>query len=631
MKNSKKRGFTIVELVIVIAVIAILAGVLIPTFVSVINKANESTDTALIKYLNTSLKSGSVGQEQPKTMQGALDIVEADGYNVAKIKATASGARILWDSKNNCFVYLKEGETEPTYIPDSKTQNVANVDYWQITEADEDLSNKYSNYLALGYTKDLTNVQTGLDVGQNNNLTNVVLNSNSDKELVVRTNSSSTTLDVNAPNAVVKHYDLVGEVNVARVAMSSYHEFGVVYGDINLASGNVEVENGASVNNIVVKELQYTDGNSTQTVTPSADKLTVKIAERASLNSISTKIDGIVIDNIVSGTGKDQVAVIEANNTSEAYIGKTGYATLAAAVAAVQSGNESATTITLAKNVSVASKLVIAGGKNLVLNLNGNNIESKTYFVLSIFNSKVSIIGAGTIFENIVDGYAPIEAKGSSTDVKDYTVITIGENVTLKGDYSGIFVATDVNGSYKNYGLVINMHGTIDMSAVSDGKHYCGIYINGQNKVTTGNVAQFNLDGARLIGMKNQAIYGAGYAKWNLSNCYFEAGMEFKAGLVNIYSGTYAGTGNESHVPNGNGSSTSGYCLAVVRNKGYSDVLSVTIHGGNFTGGVALFADNIVTSKAILTVKGGTFQEGKLFGLINDGFADNINVFNDER
>lgn len=41
MKLNKK-GFTIVELVIVIAVIAILAAVLIPTFSSVINNANKS-------------------------------------------------------------------------------------------------------------------------------------------------------------------------------------------------------------------------------------------------------------------------------------------------------------------------------------------------------------------------------------------------------------------------------------------------------------------------------------------------------------------------------------------------------------------------------------------------------------
>lgn len=42
MKKSNKKGFTIVELVIVIAVIAILAAVMIPTFGGVIKKANES-------------------------------------------------------------------------------------------------------------------------------------------------------------------------------------------------------------------------------------------------------------------------------------------------------------------------------------------------------------------------------------------------------------------------------------------------------------------------------------------------------------------------------------------------------------------------------------------------------------
>ena len=42
MKKMNKKGFTIVELVIVIAVIAILAGVMIPTFGGIIETANES-------------------------------------------------------------------------------------------------------------------------------------------------------------------------------------------------------------------------------------------------------------------------------------------------------------------------------------------------------------------------------------------------------------------------------------------------------------------------------------------------------------------------------------------------------------------------------------------------------------
>lgn len=42
MKKMNKKGFTIVELVIVIAVIAILAAVLIPTFSGIVTKANKS-------------------------------------------------------------------------------------------------------------------------------------------------------------------------------------------------------------------------------------------------------------------------------------------------------------------------------------------------------------------------------------------------------------------------------------------------------------------------------------------------------------------------------------------------------------------------------------------------------------
>ncbi len=42
MKKLNKKGFTLVELVIVIAVIAILAAVLIPVFSNVISKANDS-------------------------------------------------------------------------------------------------------------------------------------------------------------------------------------------------------------------------------------------------------------------------------------------------------------------------------------------------------------------------------------------------------------------------------------------------------------------------------------------------------------------------------------------------------------------------------------------------------------
>lgn len=53
MKRNNKKGFTIVELVIVIAVIAILSAVLIPTFGGIIESANQS---AAIQEANAAYK-----------------------------------------------------------------------------------------------------------------------------------------------------------------------------------------------------------------------------------------------------------------------------------------------------------------------------------------------------------------------------------------------------------------------------------------------------------------------------------------------------------------------------------------------------------------------------------------------
>lgn len=55
MKRNNKKGFTLVELVIVIAVIAILIAVLVPTFASVISKANRSADEQEAMNLRTAI------------------------------------------------------------------------------------------------------------------------------------------------------------------------------------------------------------------------------------------------------------------------------------------------------------------------------------------------------------------------------------------------------------------------------------------------------------------------------------------------------------------------------------------------------------------------------------------------
>lgn len=278
-----------------------------------------------------------------------------------------------------------------------------------------------------------------------------------------------------------------------------------------------------------------------------------------------------------------------------AKIDDTYYKTLADAVAAAKA--DEATTITLLEDVELPSYIYIKDKKNITLDLNGKNITRTGNGVFYVGNAKLRVTGTGTIFENQRDGFAPIIAKGSPDDVADYTTITIDENVTLKGDYAGIFVDTDTAGknSYHNYGLVINMKGSIDLTAIDGGVSAYGVYVQGLNKITSGNVMQINLDGV-TINTGDEAIYAAGYAKWNVKNCTFNAenaAIEVRAGDMTIDGGVYTAMASEFKCEaNGNGSTTQGAALAIMQHTTKLPI-SVYVKNGVFHSAAAVAEKNI--------------------------------------
>lgn len=90
-RNKNKKGFTIVELVIVIGVIGILSAILIPTFVSLTSKANDAA-----------LKSNLANAYSMYAAEAADGVVDSDTSKTIVFKAQSE-------------VALKEGTNWYTY------------------------------------------------------------------------------------------------------------------------------------------------------------------------------------------------------------------------------------------------------------------------------------------------------------------------------------------------------------------------------------------------------------------------------------------------------------------------------------------------------------------------------------
>lgn len=118
MKNTRK-GFTITELVIVIAVIAILAAVLIPTFASLIKKANMSSDEQAAREMNTALQSASA-TTKPTSLKEVVDILEEAGFNALALKPHTKGYQFYWCSADNTILLVEEASKTVKFPTDKK-------------------------------------------------------------------------------------------------------------------------------------------------------------------------------------------------------------------------------------------------------------------------------------------------------------------------------------------------------------------------------------------------------------------------------------------------------------------------------------------------------------------------------
>lgn len=267
---KKKRGFTIVELVIVIAVIGVLAGILVPTIISLTSSAKFSKDLATVSNINKIYTVDKLDKNIKKydTMHDALNEISDNNFKISTLQhPSTKDMTIGWDSVNDMFVLIntKEG----TIKENKKSTPIANKsDYFIICDViptDPEFSIYLTNKNDIG---EITHLKVGFDSGDNYSVTRVIYDRRSEetgletRSVIYRTNPGTDFecygyVDSSSGEGdIIYHY---GEScdSIIDCADGSFYEKG--------ASNHVEVKKGHFVltNNSFVSYINAsaTNGN----------------------------------------------------------------------------------------------------------------------------------------------------------------------------------------------------------------------------------------------------------------------------------------------------------------------------------------------------------------------------------
>lgn len=112
-KSNKKRGFTLVELIVVLVILAILAALLIPALTGYIDKARKSQVIAETRMLHTAIQTEMselyATSEWPKSSNGLTGLNYIAGKNKSKNITDAAVARYAEIAKLSEVPSLQDG------------------------------------------------------------------------------------------------------------------------------------------------------------------------------------------------------------------------------------------------------------------------------------------------------------------------------------------------------------------------------------------------------------------------------------------------------------------------------------------------------------------------------------------
>ena len=522
MKKTNKKGFTIVELVIVIAVIAILAAVLIPNISRLVKKANQSADIQLVRNMNTALQIDGAATKTYTTMHDALEAVKEAGYDVEKISKSDADNVILWDSVNQCFALLVDGKNEPVYYPETNKKTVAQYQLWRVVDNKEAAEkSEYSVYWTGAENEEITLTGVGFDAGEKTVKSVTYTGATEAHTVTIRTNSFDTTLTIDAENDTVYHYEQVGSVDIVKVASASYHESGAVKGNIVVAQGRVEVTEKADIKGTVL-----VTGNNVKVDLPENSTTEVAINDGATGAEVkgtvpkkAAVVKGFYLSKNLTTTADIDIVYLKEDAKLEKQLSLSSSTKKSSCILDLNGH-----TLTVDKQIKIdhfnltiqgEGKIIYEGaGEMFVINTNSSaTVETK----LTI-NGGEYIATNGGIFANASD-YADKNNKrpaliindGIFTAKEEVVLAYNGNSVEING---GVFTSKDnavlmSNGNTVNGGAVWTINGGAFNGYIeSNGSIACGLYMANTDKVTI-NGGTFNItNGVAILARSGDATIG---------------------------------------------------------------------------------------------------------------------------
>lgn len=113
LKKMNKKGFTLAELLIVVAIIAVLVAISIPIFSAQLEKAKEATDMANIRSAYAEVVTAYLGDSTKTSYTISVDLKSNTKDYVSDPNAEIAGVKyseILSKNTKTCIVEIRDGK-----------------------------------------------------------------------------------------------------------------------------------------------------------------------------------------------------------------------------------------------------------------------------------------------------------------------------------------------------------------------------------------------------------------------------------------------------------------------------------------------------------------------------------------